>query len=161
MLNKFKITEAQDQHVAEIRVLVNSAYKELSDMGLNYTATYQDEEKTRERMKEGKTFILLQADRIIATILFSKKNEITRKHSAYVGQFCVRPEYKRMGLGTLMMDHCEKLARDEGYEAIQLDTAKPAIHLVNWYLKRGYKIVGSTQWEGKTYESYIFEKTLK
>ena len=153
--------EAQDHHVPEIRVLVNTAYKELSDMGLNYTATYQDEEKTRERMKEGKTFILLDENRIIATILYFQKNEITRKHTAYVGQFGVSPEYKRMGLGNMLMDHCENLARKEGYEAIQLDTAKPATHLVNWYLKRGYQIVGSAHWEGKTYESYIFEKALK
>ena len=161
ILNKFKMIEAQDHHVPAIRQLVNAAYKELSDMGLNDTATYQDEEKTRERMKEGKTFILLEEDRIIATILYFKKNEITKKDTVYVGQFGVSPEYKRMGLGSIMMDHCENLARKEGYEAIQLDTAKPATHLVNWYLKRGYEVVGSTRWEGKTYESYIFEKPLK
>lgn len=158
---KFNLIAAEDHHVPEIRVLVNAAYKELSDMGLNYTATYQDEEKTRERMKEGKTFILLEDQSIVATILYFEKNEFSKKHTAYVGQLGVTPKYKRMGLGSILMDHCENLAREEGYEAIQLDTAKPATHLVNWYLKRGYEIVGSTHWEGKTYDSYIFEKTLK
>jgi len=159
--NKFKLIAAEEHHVPEICRLVNAAYKELSDMGLNYTATYQDDQKTRERMQEGKTFILLEDETIVATILYFQKNEFTKKHTAYVGQFGVTPKYKRMGLGSILMDHCENLARTEGYEAIQLDTAKPATHLVNWYLKRGYEIVGSTHWEGKTYESFIFEKALK
>lgn len=160
LLNTLKIEEALETDVPELRILVNSAYKELSDMGLNYTATYQDEEKTRERMKEGKTFILREENQIIATILYFKKNEITKRNTAYVGQFAVTPKYKRSGLGSLLMDHCENLALKEGFQAIQLDTAKPATHLVNWYLKRGYEIVGSVQWEGKTYESFIFEKSL-
>ena len=59
-----------------------------------------------------------------------------------------------------MMDLCEDIARKENFEAIQLDTAKPAAHLVAWYLRRGYEIVGETKWEGKTYESWVFEKKL-
>lgn len=53
------------------------------------------------------------------------------------------------------------LAASENFEGLQLDTAKPALHLVNWYLKRGYKVVGEIHWDGKTYDSYIFEKDLK
>lgn len=159
--NRLTLTEAQEHHVPRIRLLVNAAYKELSDMGLNYTATYQDEEKTRERMREGKTFILLEGSEIVATILYFQKNYFTDRKTAYVGQFGVAPQYKRMGLGSLLMDHCENLAREEDYEAIQLDTAIPATHLVNWYTKRGYRIVGSLHWDGKTYDSYIFEKSFK
>ena len=59
------------------------------------------------------------------------------------------------------MDYCEALAIEEGFEGIQLDTAKPATHLVNWYQKRGYKIVGEKHWDGKTYDSFIFEKIFK
>jgi hypothetical protein len=38
------------------------------------------------------------------------------------------------------MDYCEALALAENFDGIQLDTAKPATHLVNWYQKRGYKL---------------------
>lgn len=58
------------------------------------------------------------------------------------------------------MNFCEDLAKSEGLDAVQLDTAKPALHLVTWYQKQGYKIVGETKWEGKTYESWIFEKEM-
>lgn len=149
---------AKDSDVSELRSLINSAYKELLDQGLNYTATYQDEEKTRERISTGRAFVLLKKQQIIATILFKKDNFFTKKNTAYVGQFAVAPEFKKNGLGTILMDYCEELAQKEGFEGIQLDTAIPAKHLVQWYLKRGYQIVGEIHWEGKTYNSYMFEK---
>ena len=59
---------AKDSDVSELRSLINSAYKELLEQGLNYTATYQDEEKTRERISTGRAFVLLKKQQIIATI---------------------------------------------------------------------------------------------
>lgn len=157
----YSLRIAEDCDVSVLRKLVNVAYKELSDRGWNYTATYQDDEKTRERIKEGRAFLLIEKDEIIASILFFEKNYFTNTHSAYVGQFAVLPKLKKQGFGTFLMDYCESLAQLENYDSIQLDTAKPALHLVNWYLRRGYKIVGETHWEGKTYDSYIFEKSLR
>jgi cytolysin (calcineurin-like family phosphatase) len=58
------------------------------------------------------------------------------------------------------MNYCETIAAQEGFDGVQLDTAIPAKHLVEWYLKRGYKIVGQEHYEGKTYDSYVFEKAL-
>ncbi|AZZ36616.1 hypothetical protein CIK05_07375 [Bdellovibrio sp. qaytius] len=152
---------ATDKDVSQITILVNEAYKELADMGLNYTASYQDDEKTRSRLAEGRAFVLLSGTEIVGTILFSEKNFFTEKKSAYINQFAVHPKLKRQGLGSIMLDFCEQLANDEKFEAIQLDTAKPAKHLAQWYVSRGYKIVGEKHWEGKTYNSQIFEKTLK
>ena len=158
--HSFDLSLATEADIPAIRILVNASYKELSDMGLNYTATYQDEEVTRERMSQGKTFVLRMQNEIVATVLFSVKNYYTFRRTAYVSQFAVVPELKRHGIGTYLMDYCEAMAKEEHFDGIQLDTAKPARHLVNWYQKRGYQIVGETRWEGKTYESWIFEKTF-
>ncbi len=151
---------AKDSDIPNIRVLVNSAYKELADLGLNYTATFQDEQITRERISKGRAFILEKNNQLIGSVILKKENWFTGKNSAYVSQLAILPGLKKQGLGSLLMDLCEDIAAKEGYEAIQLDTAKPAGHLVTWYLKRGYKIVGESKWEGKTYESWIFEKII-
>jgi predicted N-acetyltransferase YhbS len=156
----YRLRPANDSDVSAIRLLVNDAYKELADMGLNYTATFQDETITRNRMAKGRTFVLEQNDRIIGTVLFTVENYLSQKKTAYVSQLAVDSKLKKCGLGTLLMEHCEDLARREGFEGIQLDTAKPAKHLVEWYLRRGYAILGDAHWEGKTYESWIFEKPL-
>lgn len=157
----YEIRDANDADIPAIRLLVNAAYKELADMGLNYTATYQDEKITRSRISKGRAFVLLLKNDIVGTVLFTEQNYFTNLKTAYVSQLAILPSLKRSGLGTRLMELCEDLARAEGYDAIQLDTAKPAEHLVEWYKKRSYNIVGETKWEGKTYESWIFEKPLK
>jgi ribosomal protein S18 acetylase RimI-like enzyme len=155
------IEEASDNDVPAIRKLVNLAYKELADRGWNYTATYQDEDTTRERISKGKCFVLRSEGEIVATIIFKVENHFTGNRTAYLSQLAVHPNHKKNGIGTMLMDFCENLAIQQGFDGIQLDTAKPADHLVNWYLKREYRIVGETRWEKKTYESFIFEKALK
>jgi len=143
-----------------IRSIVNQAYKELADMGLNYTATFQDEDETRRRMSKGRVLLIEDAGQPVGTILIFEENKVSERHSAYLGQFGFLPEYKGRGLGSRVMDYMESLARKEGFECVQLDTAKPAEHLVQMYLRRGYRIVSDTHFEGKTYESWIFEKDL-
>ncbi|MGZ3791074.1 MAG: GNAT family N-acetyltransferase [Bdellovibrio sp.] len=156
--NKILLRSSTEADIPALRKLINASYKELSDNGWNYTATYQDEETTRQRISKGRAFVLENDGKIFGTILFSTENHFTGKNTAYLGQFAVDPEHKKNGLGSILMDYCESLAVSEQFDGIQLDTAKPATHLVNWYLKRGYKIVGETHWEGKTYDSFIFEK---
>lgn len=83
-----------EAEIPALRLLVNSAYKELADMGLNYTATYQNEDTTRDRVAKGKAFVLELNDQIVATILYSKENHFTNKNTAYVGQFAVLHDCK-------------------------------------------------------------------
>lgn len=154
------LREANDADVPRLRALINSAYRELWDLGMNYTGTYQDEEITRERLGKGRGFVLESDGELLATVLLSRKNEITGRDSAYISQLAVAPNLKKKGLGSLLMDHCEDLARNERIPCVQLDTAQPASHLVSWYLSRGYRIVGRKQWDGKTYASWIFERDL-
>lgn len=159
--NILKIEPAQPHEVSTITKLVNVAYKELADMGLNYTATYQNDDKTKERISKGRCFVLKDSsDKILGTILMTVENYFTNSNTAYLGQFGVLPEFKKNGLGTKLMEFCENLAMEEGFSGIQLDTAIPAKHLVDWYQRRGYKIVGQEHYEGKTYDSYVFEKTF-
>jgi ribosomal protein S18 acetylase RimI-like enzyme len=158
-IQNYKIELALDNDVPAITLLVNAAYKELADLGLNYTATYQKDDTTRERISNGRCFLLKdRTNRIVGTILMTVENYFTNRDTAYLGQFGVLPEHKRSGLGTLLIEHCEALAKNEGFEGIQLDTAIPAKRLVDWYLKREYKVVGQQHFDGKTYDSYVFEK---
>ena len=113
---KLSLREAQDNDVPSLRKILNESYKELADKGLNYTATYQDEKITRERMHQGRAFVLEDRGQLIATVLFSKLNYFTGKNTAYISQLAVLPQFKKMGIGSLLMDYCENLAREERYE---------------------------------------------
>lgn len=156
----YTLRSAIAEDAPALRWLLNAAYKELADMGLNYTATYQDEAETRRQIETHRVYVLLAGTDLVATIKISEENWFTQLRSMYLGKFAVRPDLKGQGLGMLMMKHAEQIAKTENYESIQLDTAKPAHHLVNLYQRIGYKIIGETHFEGKTYDSWIFEKVI-
>ena len=159
-LDEYPVRRAKEEDAPVLRALLNASYKELGDRGINYTATDKEKAETLREIQTRNVYVVLDVGEMIATISFRDENRITRKKSAYIGKFGVRPDRKRRGLGKLLMQFIEERARKEGYLWIQLDTAKPAEHLVEWYKRLGYQIVGDTRFTGKTYESWIFEKQI-
>lgn len=147
--------------VQAIRKLVNDAYQELANMGLNFTGTYQDDKITHERMQNAEVYMLHRDDELIASINVSVKDlETGNDKCLFINQLAVRPDQKRRGLGSYLLDLAEDRARQLGITRLRLDTAIPAKHLVEMYQIRGYSIIEEVQWEGKSYRSYIMEKRI-
>jgi len=151
---------ADDTHVAPLRRLVNTAYRGLAEMGLNFTGTYQDEALTRERMQGKEVHLLYLAERLVGTVSLEDTFDDHGERILYLGQLAVLPAWQSLGLGRVLMRLAENRAQEMGIRRIQLDTAVPALHLVGFYQSEGYVIVETVHWEGKTYQSYIMEKTL-
>lgn len=157
---ELSIRRANLDDTSSVRQLINEAYKELSDRGWNYTGSYQDDTFTANQIVQRRVFVLYDGPQLIATISAHDDNKFTKRRTLYVGKFAVLPNLKRQGLGSLLMQYIENVAKIENYEGLQLDTAKPAHYLVRWYQGLGYKIVGETHFEDKTYDSWIFEKLV-
>jgi len=142
--------------VPALRKLVNEAYMELADMGLNYTGTYQDEEITRRRLEGSSlTYILQEGNELVGTISLSVEGEI-----GYLNQLAVSPRYRGLGLGRQLMQLAEEEARKRGCIMVKLDTAKPAKHLIEFYQSMGYVYDSEVQWSGKTYVSVVLKKVM-
>lgn len=155
------IRRATKDDVSVIRRLVNDAYRELEDLGLNFTGTYQDEHTTFERMLGAEVYLLYRKNELVASINISLKElESGAGSCVYIHQLAVRSDQKRKGIGTYLLDLAECRAVHEGISRLQLDTAIPATHLVKLYERRGFQPIAEVQWEGKTYKSYIMEKRL-
>ena len=71
------------------------------------------------------------------------------------------PELQGRGLGGVVLDRVEARALADGASEIACDTAEPARRLVDWYARRGYRVVGRERWPGKTYESLVLSKSLR
>jgi len=81
-------------------------------------------------------------------------------HAAKVRAFFVDPGNARRGIGTLLLDRCEKEARAHGFTAVELMATLPGVKL---YAARGY--VGSETVEydlgnGESIEFVPMRKTL-
>jgi len=159
-LGKIKIRLAKFGDVPKLRKLLNAAYKRLADMGLNFNATFQDDDLTADGIVDGRTFVLDLQGEIIATMKLRHRNVIDERPCLYVGRFAVQPDLQGQGLGIYLLNLAEKLAKREGCSRIQLDTAQPAEHLVKFYEGNGFKIMKPTYFEGKTYCSWVLEKTI-
>lgn len=151
---------ATDADVPALRRLVNAAYAELAEMGLNFTGTYQDEEETRARMQGNEVYLAFFGSELAGTISMEVEEREGEPPVLYLGQLAVEPSLKRKGLGRRLLRLAEEKAKEKGLTRLQLDTAQPATHLVALYRSEGYEVVGDVQWEGKTYRSFIFEKRI-
>ena len=158
--------------IAELTLLLRRAYKVLADMGFNYTATYQDEATTVRRIEGGECYVMADGAALIApfigTITLYRKSKdsaclepwYARPEVASCAQFAVEPRLQRQGLGTKLMEFVEHRASELGATEPALDTSEGAKYLVRFYMGRGYRVVDTVRWEGKTYRSVILSKGL-
>ncbi|MEW6725306.1 MAG: GNAT family N-acetyltransferase [Bacillota bacterium] len=157
--DRLTVRLAEEADVRPLRLLVNAAYRELAEMGMNYTGSYQDEEITRERMQGRDVYLVFLDGQMVGTISTEVEEEDGQSH-LYISQFAVLPELKLRGIGRFIMDLVEQKARENGISRLRLDTATTAHHLVRFYSGLGYRVIAEEQWQGKTYRSYIMEKEL-
>ncbi len=155
----YQVRLAGEADVPALRLLVNAAYRQLADMGLNFTGTYQDEQVTRRRMEGREVYLFCIEQELVGTISLHIEQQSERQ-VLYITQFAVAPTQQRQGIGARLLQLAERRAEELGLAALQLDTAAPAVHLVGMYRKAGYQVIREVQWEGKTYKSYIMEKQL-
>jgi GNAT superfamily N-acetyltransferase len=155
-----------DDSLEELTDLLHRAYRVLADMGLRFLATHQDVATTRSRVAAGHCFVAELAGKVVGTICYFEPNKKSgcdhykKKGVAHVGQLAVEPTLQRHGIAAKLMAHAEAYARERGMTELALDTAEPAIHLIDWYTRLGFRFVGHQQWEVTNYRSVIMSKVL-
>lgn len=156
------VRRATLEDVPVLRQLVNDAYRELADLGLNFTGTFQDEDITRRRMQDAEVYMLHRDGELIASMNVSLKDlDNGNDRCLFIHQLAVRPDQKRRGIGSYLLKLAETRAQQLKISRLRLDTAIPATHLVKLYESRGYAPIEEVQWEGKSYRSFIMEKRLE
>lgn len=160
-LGSLRFRTATTSDVPALRKLLNAAYKRLLDMGLNYNATFQDDALTAKGLLDGGSVLVVEnANGIIGTMRIKEMNYVDDRKCLYLSRFAVSPELQKSGLGTTLLSLAEKIARRNDFKCMQLDTAQPAKHLVSFYEAQGFQIKRPIYYDGKTYVSWILEKTF-
>ena len=163
MIRLFNDTDS----VSELTALLHRSYARLANMGLDYLATHQSEEVTIARMAKGLCYVLKVEGDLIATIMYHGPAHIghtpwlDRKDVSHFGQLAVDPQFQGRGIGKRLVGVAEAEAWREGACEIALDTAEPALHLVEWYKKLGYRFIEFAQWKETSYRSVIMSKAME
>jgi GNAT superfamily N-acetyltransferase len=161
-----RLLDASDS-IEELTDLLHRAYAPLAVMGFRYVATHQDAARTRQRVGGGREcYVAVQDGRIVGTVTF-RNASLTRGCPWYdrpdvcsFGQFAVEPPLQRRGIGSRLMDVCERRAVETGAAELALDTAEGADHLIDLYRRRGFRFVEHTRWPEVNYRSVIMSKRV-
>ena len=152
---------------AELTELLHRAYAENAALGLHFVASHQSEETTKNRLARGPALIAELDGKIVGTVtvgfpvVFDDGEYLPQGTLASFGQFAVDPSAQRQGVGLSLLRAAEQAALEIGADEMCLDTAESAHHLIRYYEKHGYQIVGHADWRPEVnYKSVIMAKRL-
>jgi GNAT superfamily N-acetyltransferase len=160
-----RVTDTDD--VEAITQLVRAAYAPHLAEGLRFWGTRQTVDETARRLASGAGFVAIESNRYIGVIVVRPPQpgspvELYRDSNVWsIGQFCVAPEYKGMGLGRKLHEIALAYASEHGAQFMALDTAEPAKELIELYQRWGYAAVGSHDWRPHTnYVSVLMKRPI-
>ena len=159
--------EARDSYEKVTRLL-HAAYRGLADMGLNYVAATQDAQTTRERVEAATLcWVARQAGRLAGTICYYAESPSAndpdwyrRRQVSFFGQFGVEPSLQGSGIGSRLIAAAEIRAVADAKTEFACDTAQPARHLIAYYCRHGFRVVGHHRWPHAAYDSVILSKRI-
>lgn len=153
--------------IPEITRLLHAAYAPLAAMNLRFTATHQGDEVTRSRLTRGLSWVTELEGEIVATVSLYPTPPATGSCAWYrepgvfsFGQFAVRPDHQKAGMGGRLITLLETEAASRGATELALDTAEGAHHLIRWYGKLGFRFIQHEDWSNTNYRSVVMSKTL-
>ena len=78
--------------------------------------------------------------------------------AAEIKRLYVSPEWRGRGLGHRLLDELERVAAEQGYETVRLDTGSQQPEALRLFRSHGYAEIGD--YNGNRFASYWFEKRL-
>jgi GNAT superfamily N-acetyltransferase len=164
--------QASDSMEVLTRVL-HRAYAGQVAMGLRPLAGRQDIETTTKRCTSGECYVAVAADedggpgRLVGTILFHEVEDakgppwFARSDVDSFSQFAVDPDFQGCGAGRMLLEMVERRAAECGARELGLSMAEPDTALMQFYLRRGYRLIEHWVWPYTNYRSAILSKTLR
>jgi len=154
--------------VEELTELIHRSYEALGRLGLDYVATTQSSEVTRQRMEGGVTWVAWWESKMVGTVTIYPPGKMDgcpyylEETPAVFGQYAVEPEWQDMGIGTQLLEMAEQSAREMGATYLACDTSDQAEDLINLYEGWGFTKVGTADWRPKVnYTSVVLARQLQ
>jgi GNAT superfamily N-acetyltransferase len=152
--------------IPQLTELLHAAYAHLAQRGLRYVATHQDDIITALRLGRGFPLVVHLNQELVGTAtLYPPRPDspvpwYRRPDVFYFGQFGVRQDLQRNGIGVRILRELERRARALGASELACDTAEQAEHLRSWYDREGYRYITQTQWAITNFRSVVLSKVL-
>ena len=157
---------SRSDSLEELTILINRAYATHKEKGLNYLAATQDSGITKKRIRKSYCIIAIHDGKIVGTLTIKPPWRTkgspwyNRRKVCKFNQFAVDPDLQSKGIGEHFNQIGEHLAVVLGAKELACDTSEHADKLIDYYLKRGYRIIEYAQWKSTNYRSVIMSKRV-
>lgn len=142
--------------IAALTDLIHSAYAKRAAKNLRYWATHQSIEDTAKRFSAGHGLIAEVETGIVGTLIVrppqpeSKVEQFREPTTWTLSQFAVMPQFQGLGIGSRLHEAALAYVWANGGRIMALDTAVPAVDLIEMYRRWGYEVVGECDWRPHT-----------
>ena len=156
-----------DDDLVMLTELIHAAYGKRAARNLRYWATHQSVEDTARRFQSGQGLIAEKAGRIVGTVVVrppqpDSEVAVYRHPTTWtLCQFAVLPDVQGGGVGRQLHAAALEYAWFQGGRSMALDTAAPAIDLIDMYIRWGYSVVDDADWRPLTnYVSVVMSRSI-
>jgi ribosomal protein S18 acetylase RimI-like enzyme len=162
---------ANDNDLKQLRDIYEACSNDLLNKGLQqWDATYPNESHISYHIKEREMYVYKKDGTIVGAIVLNESQspewEAINWQSSnpfIIHMLCVDPTLQNGGVGKKLVQFAEKIAIEQGYQSIRLDSFSKNEKSLAFYRKAGYNDVGSITFTNKQEgdDRYIcFEKVL-
>jgi ribosomal protein S18 acetylase RimI-like enzyme len=124
------------------------------------------DEHWQEKLKEPNDFKIFAEDngKLVAKMEVEWDMRKKIKHNAEIYGVYINPEYRGQGLGKLLMDEVEKVAKEHGITRLWLDVVVTQEAAMKLYRTSGFREIGRTeksiQVDNTYYDKLLMEKLI-
>lgn len=143
-MHRFRKAEIEDAEM--INDLVNSAYRgDSSKAGWTTEADLlggqrTDPEGIKEMILKDRLELIFENETLLGCIYIRKESD-----AVYFGMLTVKPTLQNRGIGKLLLNRMEELAREWGYRKIRMTVISSRKELIEYYERRGFRWTGETE----------------
>ena len=130
----FTVRKATNEDCSEVQQLIFSVLKEYG-LEPQPTTTDKDLFDLESNYRDGFFGIIEDGSKIVATFALSP---ISNK-CAEIRKMYASPESRGRGLGKWMVAYLLQIAKDNGFEEVELETASPLVEAIGLYQKIGFE----------------------
>lgn len=144
----------------QLAQLLNKAFKERRDEGINFSYTSYSGENLKEHVGDGYYIVAYDNDNIVGLVALIQKKKMGIRYTTHEC-LAVDPNMKNKGLATIMFQSFKELAGklDSGF--IISSTAEKAYSSIRYHQKNGFKKFLYVSFRNTDYYSYGFVLPLK
>jgi GNAT superfamily N-acetyltransferase len=126
---------------------VNDAYQiEKSDTEFGFKTGERFQSATDDVLingcLEGRVLKVLLDDQIVGVLFWQQLSDL----SLYFGPFAVAKASQGKGVGKILLNEVERIAKERGLTEIMIKVVNHRTDLIPWYKSLGYKIVSESPW---------------